>query len=325
MMEIREITLNEDKAYQLKNESLDVIVSSLGAGIFALRFHDKNMVITPKDYLEYAHSDGYYGKTVGRIAGRIKKGMLSFRGKEYLVSTNENGNMLHGGGDAFSFRRFEGKVVGKELILSLDSKDGDNGFPGDLHLDVIYTLDGDSLVIRYESMSDVDTPVNFTNHSYFCLGDADVTDLTLRLASSRVETYDAELIPLGFEEVRDCLDFRKGKKIGKGIDDPYLHLTRTNGYDHCFHLNERKNDEAPISLEGKEIRLSIETSLPAVQVYSGNFCNSAIIASNDKPFYPHNSVAIEPVYLPLDYESMVSKKEEKKINTIRYTFFKRGN
>ncbi len=233
--------------------------------------------------------------------------------------------MLHGGKGAFSYRPFKGKIVGDKLILSLDSKDGDNGFPGDLHLDVIYTLEGDSLLLRFESTSDIDTPVNFTNHSYFSLGEDYATDLTLRLASSRVETYDAELIPLGFEDTKECLDFRKGKKIGKDIEDPYLHLTLTNGYDHCFHLNEKKNDEAPIALTGKEVQLSIETSLPAVQVYSGNFCNRAIIASNDKPFYPHNSVAIEPVYLPLDYESMTNKKGEKKVNTIRYTFFKRGN
>ncbi len=323
-MEIKELVIEGEKAYELKNDELDVIVSSFGAGIYSLEYHEKNMVITPKDFMVYCYSDSYYGKTIGRIAGRIENGILKFRDKEYELPTNENGNTLHSGGEGFSFQKFLGKIKGDELVLSLDSIDGDSNFIGNLHLDVIYSLDHNSLMIRFESTSDEDTPVNFTNHSYFNLGEDDAKNLSLRLASNEVERYTKELIPLGLEKVRDCLDFRKGKKIGEDIGDPYLHLTRTNGYDHCFYLNEKKEGEAPISLEGNSVRLDIFTTLPAVQVYSSNFFPANLIASNDKPFYAHNSVAIEPVYLPMDYEAMVNKANEKKINTIRYEFHKIG-
>ncbi len=323
-MEIKELMIDGEKAYELKNDELDVIVSSFGAGIYSLKYHERNMVITPKDYMVYCYSDGYYGKTVGRIAGRIENGVLKFRDKEYELPTNENGNTLHSGGEGFSFQKFLGRIKDNELILSLDSEDGDSNFPGNLHLDVIYSLNGNSLTIRYESTSDLDTPVNFTNHSYFNLGEDDAENLVLRLASNEVERYSKELIPLGLETVRDCLDFREGKKIGDDIADSYLHLTRTNGYDHCFYLNEKKEGEAPISLKGNSVCLDIFTTLPAVQVYSSNFFPDNLIANNDKPFYAHNSVAIEPVYLPMDFEEMVSKAYEKKINTIRYEFHKIG-
>ena len=247
-MEIKEINIASEKAYLLRNENLEVVISSLGAGIYSLKYQGKDMVVVPNDFLLYCYSDGYFGKTVGRIAGRVEKGILNFDSNEYQLSTNENGNTLHSGGAGFSFQHFEGKIKENELILSFDSEDGDGGFPGNLHLDVIYTLSNDSLVVRFESISDMDTPVNFTNHSYFNLGEDSVSDLTLSLASNEVEKYKDGLIPLGLEKAKPCLDFRKGKKISEDINDAYLYLSGTNGYDHCFLLNEEKEGEPPISL-----------------------------------------------------------------------------
>ncbi len=321
-MEIKEIKIEGDKAYLLKNENLEVVVTSLGAGIYSLKYRDKEMVVTPLRYQDYLSSDAYFGKSVGRIAGRIKDGRLVYEGKEYSLSCNEGSNSLHGGEKAFSFRYFEGKIDGNKLIMSIFSKDGDNGYPGNLSVEIAYSLDGDSLSIVFSSLCDIDTPVNLTNHSYFSLGEDDCKGLSLRIASSKVLTYNKDLSIKGEERVGKCLDFREEKKIGRDIDDPSLYETKSNGYDHCFILDEKKEGEAPIVLKGKDSRLEINTSFPAVVVYSSNYADSSIIANNGKALHTRSSLAIEPEYPPNDFALMSVKKGIKKVDSITYSFYK---
>ncbi len=320
-MEIKEIEIEGDKAYILKNESLEVVVTALGAGILSLKYKGEEMVLTPLHYKDYARSDAYFGKCVGRIAGRVKDGKLVFEGKEYHLSRNEGNNSLHGGENAFSFRYFEGKDEGDALTLSLFSKDGDNGYPGNLSVSIIYRLSMDSLSISFISSSDAITPVNLTNHSYFSLGEDDCKELSLLLKADRVLTYNDDLSIKGEAEVNRCLDFREEKKIGRDILDPSLYETKANGYDHCY-LFEKKAEGPQVILRGEKTRLEITTSYPSVVIYSSNYADPSIMANNGKMLHTRNSLAIEPEYPGNDLEAMSVKKGVKKVDTITYSFYK---
>ncbi len=321
-MEIKEIAIEGDKAYLLTNEHLEVIITTLGAGIYSLKYYGEEMIMRPLNYRAYCTSDAYFGKSVGRIAGRVKNGELYFENKLYHVSINEGGNSLHGGKGAFSFRYFSDKIEGDKLILSIFSKDGDNGYPGNLEVNIVYALVGDALSIVYEASSDASTPVNLTNHSYFTLGESDCKNLSLRLAASKILTYEKDLSIKGEEKAPSCLDFRTEKKIGRDINDPYLYETNAQGYDHCFILDEKKEDEAPILLRGDKYRLEISTSFPSTVIYSSNYADSSIIGIDNKPLHTRSSLAIEPEYPPNDFAGMKVEKGVKKVDTITYSFFK---
>ena len=322
-MEIKEIQLDGNRAYHLSNEHLSVVVTALGAGIFSLEYYGTKMTLTHRNIKDFLFDTGYHGKTVGRIAGRLEKGVFAYGGHSYQIGQNEGPNTLHGGAKGFSFREFEGKIANDELALTYHSKDGEEGFPGDVLFTVKYKLEGDSLLVKFLSTPSIDTPLNFTNHSYFNLGEASIEHTIMRIASGKTETYTVDLIPLGLKESPACLDFRKGKEIGKDIDDPLLHETRTNGYDHCFYLDEKKEGEAPIALIGKHFQMEIETSLPAIQIYSSNYFDGEADASNGEKFKQHDSVAMEPVYVPNDFDSMMDFAHKTKEDYIRYSFKRR--
>lgn len=322
-MEIKEIQLDGYRAYSLSNEHLSVVVTALGAGIFSLEYYGTKMTLTHRNVKDFLFDTGYHGKTVGRIAGRLNKGIFAYNGHAYQIDQNEGPNTLHGGAKGFSYREFEGKINGDELELSYDSKDGEEGFPGEVHFTVKYKLDGDSLIVKFLSTPSIDTPLNFTNHSYFNLGEKSIEHVVMRLASSQTETYTYDLIPLGLKKSPDCLDFRKGKEIGKDIDDPLLHETRTNGYDHCFYLDEKEEGKAPIELIGSRFAMEIDTSLPAIQIYSSNYFDGNADASNGEKFKQHDSVAMEPVYVPDDFKAMMNFANKTKEDYIRYSFKRR--
>ena len=322
-MNIKQFNLDGENCYRLENEYLDVILTSTGAGIYSLKFLNRPMTIVPKEMKEYLISDGYYGKSIGRIAGRLRDGILSYKGKDYQISQNEGKKSLHGGINGFSHRVFSSRIENDFVVFSLDSENGDNGYPGKLHLEVSYTLRDNSLFVIFTSVSDSDTPVNFTNHSYFSLDEDSCKDLTLYLASSKAMDYDDALIPTGLVDNNETMDFLKPKKIGQDIDNPYLYKTPTKGYDHYFLLDKKVENQADIILESKNIKMEIGTTFPGAQIYTGNYYPENLTNNRDKKFVQNHSVAIEPEYCPFDYDSMTSYANKKKENVIRYTFNKK--
>ncbi|MCR4562002.1 MAG: hypothetical protein K5694_02190 [Bacilli bacterium] len=310
----------------LENDvGLRLLLSPYGASIYEITYLEKKMNVTDVHPEEWKVDTTYFGKTVGRIAGRIKDSTLIYRGERYSLIPNEGKNSLHGGKEAISDRDFTydyEKIEGaQKLSFHLYSKDGDNGYPGNLHLVVTYLLldDKPEFSIHFHSEIDKDCPLNYTNHVYWCLGMKNIEEATLKIKHDKVMTYAEDLIPLELVEPLPILDFRKGKKIKEGVFDPSLTSTKLGGYDHFFHFVDNDKENPVVTLLGDEFSLDIITSLHGVQCYSCNFQKKVEWNTTDDSL--HAGVALEPAYTPDDFEAM-SPVNHQKDDFITYRFKK---
>lgn len=226
------------------------------------------------DTLEpYLTDPCYYGALIGRNGNRIADSEFSIDGKRYHVTPNSGRHQCHGGREGFDKKLWSAEPEGDtQLVLRYFSRDGEEGFPGNLPVAVTYTLGGDnSLRIDYEATPDRDTVVNLTNHSYFNLnGGGAVTDHTLWIDADAYTAIDDEVIPTGelLPVAGTCMDFRTPKPLGRDIAVP--ELKGTGGYDHNFCLNGsglRKVAE----LQGEKLTMEVETTCPGVQLYSAEY------------------------------------------------------
>jgi len=225
----------------------------------------------------YTAKHPYFGVTVGRYANRIAGARFSLSGKEYRLTANDEGNNLHGGPGGFDSRVWKAEAFKRKgdpaVRLSRTSPDGEAGFPGDLDVAVTFTLSRDNkLSIAYEARARAETVVNLTNHAYFNLkgeGRGDILGHRLRMPCSRYLPVDAALIPTGaIADVSGSpFDFLAEKEIGKDI-------AAAGGYDHCYVIDRKGPGLADCAyvLEPETgRRMSVATTLPGVQLYSGNF------------------------------------------------------
>lgn len=274
----------EDKKarlYRCTNEkSLEVFFTTYGARIIALYYNGVNVTPSYPD-LEAYLSDTiapYHGATIGRYANRIAKGKFSLHGKQYSLPTNNDPNHLHGGPKGFHRQIWNiGRTKSDEITFTHFSKDGTEGYPGNLQVTVTYTLTADDeLAIAYSAESDHATPFNITNHAFFNLnGEGSVVDHQLQINADRYNPVDQTLIPTGIDEVQDtAFDFRAGKKLGEHINNNEEQIKIGGGYDHNFILNK---EEAALSFAAKAvgdktgIGMEVYTTEPGIQLFSGNF------------------------------------------------------
>jgi aldose 1-epimerase len=225
----------------------------------------------------YTAKHPFYGVTAGRFANRIAAGRFSLSGKEYSLATNDGANHLHGGAKGFNTYVWRSESSegpkGAGVKFSRTSPDGEEGYPGTLEASVSFTLSADgALSIAYDARTDAETVVNLTNHAYFNLkgeGKGLILDHKLELACSHYLPVDAGLIPKGdpIPVAGGPFDFRKAKMIGQDI-------AAAGGYDHCFVLDRKGPglvEFADLSEPLSGRRMKASTTLPGVQLYSGNF------------------------------------------------------
>jgi aldose 1-epimerase len=310
---------------------LSVTLCDYGAAVYEIRFQGKPMNIAEKNAEEWKASSSYFGKTVGRLAGRILNGDLDYLGKHHQVDVNEGINCLHGGKEGFSFLTFKMDVVHLGSGVSVDyylvSKAGAMGFPGEVDLRVRYFIpeNESSLKITYEMKSSEQTPLNITCHAYFNLGgEPTVEKQKLYVKAAETEHYDEHLAPLGFQKSPECLNFLTPKAIGRDIDDPFLQKSRTLGYDHCFLLEEHEPKEPVLTLESAEAKMSLFTDYPALQIYSDNYPRLTHLLNTGMKESVHAGLAIEPVYKPNDFRAMTVLPYETKKTWIEYVFTSKG-
>ncbi len=286
---------------------LKAVLCRRGASVFSLSYKGLPLLMAEARREDFLHSRQYYGRTVGRFAGRIEDGRLEYAGIRLEVPPNEGKNALHGGPGNFAFRDFEAEEGENQVAYRLFSEDGDNGFPGNLALEVSYRFDEKGrLEIAYSYSSDRPTLVNLTNHGFYNAGgEQSVLRQKLFIPASKVMAYRYDLIPLGFRDLDTATDFTSPKEIGRDIGDPSLYETRTDGYDHCFLIGEHGYEEPVATLEGKRIRLSLYSDAPALQIFSDNGLYPGRPEYNFAREERHASVALEPVFAPLDYGSML--------------------
>ncbi len=251
----------------------------------------------------YTGKHPYFGVTVGRFANRIGGSRFSLGGKEYPLFANDGANHLHGGLKGFNTFVWKAEssegTAGPSVRFSRRSLDGEEGYPGNMDVSVRYTLGKDgALSIAYEAQTDAETVVNLTNHAYFNLrreGSGPILGHELSLACSRYLPVDGGLIPKG-EPVAvagSAFDFTKPKTIGRDI-------AVAGGYDHCYILDRK----APGLMEFAEVkepvtgrRMTVATSLPAVQLYSGNFL-SGVAGKRGSSYEKHGGFCLETQLFP---------------------------
>lgn len=272
--------------YTLDNEKgLSAEIITYGGIVKSLYTTDRDGkkvdVVLGRDTLEdYFNNDGYLGALIGRHANRIADSVFTINGKEYKVGANEGKNSLHGGFCGFDKKVWNAEVIDcsePALKLSLFSPDGEEGFPGNLNVCVTYTLtEENALKIEYSAVSDKDTVVNMTNHSYFNLAGYDsgtIDNQKLQIMSSFYTPNDDECMPTGevLKVEQTPFDFRNEKAIGIGFGSDFEQIKKFNGYDHNFIIDGQEFRLAAKALcEENGIVMETWTDAPSMQLYTSN-------------------------------------------------------
>lgn len=320
--------------YVLTNKTgSEVTVTNYGAKIVSLMIPDKSgklvdVVLGHTNIEDYITSpEPYFGAVCGRTANRIAKGKFTLEGVEYKLAVNNGPNSLHGGIKGFNAVCWTVVEVSDNSIrLNYLSKDGEEGFPGNLNVFITYALtDDNALDIIYEATTDKTTILNLTNHSYFNLsgeGDPHIGDHILTLNADSYLPTDNTAIPYGdAEAVKDTpMDFTKPCAIGERINDDFEQLVFGKGYDHTYILNKKSEDEySYVGLcESPKtgIKMEMFTTEPGVQLYTGNWMTGDFEGKNGNRYPERAAVCFETQHYPdsinkPDYPSVVLKPGER--------------
>ena len=298
--------------YTLTSGQIEVRVTAYGAHLVSIKTPDRNgkaedIILGFGSLAGYLHQpNSYLGAIVGRYGNRIAKGKFTLDGKTYQLPINNGPNSLHGGTKGFDQYVWESKEVPDGVEFTHVSPDGDQGYPGTLTAKVTYTLKGDTLRIEYSATSDKPTVVNLTNHSYFNLhgdGKGNVLDQRIEINADRYTPIDSGLIPTGelAPVAGTPMDFRKPEAIGARINENNEQLKLAGGYDFNFVLNGKPGtlDLAAIATDPESGRkLTVETTQPGVQFYSGNFLDGSLTGWNGVKYGKHAGFCLETQHFP---------------------------
>jgi aldose 1-epimerase len=284
--------------YTLKNDDAEVRFTDYGARVLSFDAFGIN-IVGGFDKLEtYFTDDSHQGATIGRVANRIAGASFSMDGKEYTLPKNDGDNCLHGG-EGFDFRLWEVPEYDDEhIVFSYMSFDGEEGFPSNLAVKVIYTLSGAELSIVYVALPGGKTPVSLTNHSYFNLNGfgGDILSHKLIVYANQYTEVGENLIPTGKRPlvIGTPFDFRKPHAIGERIGDT------EGGYDHNYILCPtifkefcRKPLGLATELVGDKLSMKVYTDQPGIQLYTGNFLGSGADFAGGIKQIKHGALCLE--------------------------------
>jgi aldose 1-epimerase len=309
------LAAQKPELYQLKNQAgMEVTITNYGARVMSIRVPDrtgkKDDVVLGFDKPEgYFAENPYFGAIVGRYGNRIAKGQFTLDGKVFQLPINNGPNALHGGLKGFDKRYWKAATTGaQKLVLSYVSADGEEGYPGQLSVQVTYTLtELNELNIDYSATTTKATVVNLTNHSYFNLegeGSGTILDHELRMAASRFTPVDAGLIPTGeLKSVEgSAFDFRKATKIGARIDGQEMQLRMGGGYDHNFVIDNTEPGKMSFVAEAYSAKsgrwMLVRSTEPGVQFYTGNFLDGSVKGKGGKAYTKRMAFCLETQHYP---------------------------
>ncbi len=291
----------------LKNEVIELHVLTLGATIQRFIYKGNDIVLGYDNIEDYLKYDGCLGATVGRVANRIAKGEFTLNGKTYHLAINNGPNAIHGGIKGFSYQDFT--IVKHDetmAVLRYISADKEEGYPGTLTLDVVYTLDDHTVRMEYKAAADKDTLINITNHSYFNLsGKAiPITTHELQVEASEVCCVDKDglTLPEHFMVDNTPFDYRTMRPIAYGNHEQ---IEIAIGFDHHYIFD---TPIVHLYYPDNHTMMTLETSLPGAQIYTANYLTKRTGKYN-QTYEPRTALCIEPQMMPdsihLEQEPMV--------------------
>jgi aldose 1-epimerase len=324
--------------YTLSGGGAEVSITTYGGAVTSLKTADRagqvaDIVLGFDNLDDYVRAPFYMGALIGRYGNRVANGRFTLSGVEYTLARNNGANSLHGGMRGFDKVVWAAREADGALELTYVSKDGEEGYPGELAVRVVYTLGAGELRIDYFAETSKDTVVSLTNHSYFNLageGSGDVLDHVVRLNAARFTPVDAGLIPTG--ELRPVegtpFDFRKPTAIGARIGQAEEQLERGCGYDHDYVVDGPAGTlrDAAWVTEPKTGRvLEVLTTEPGIQLYTGNFLDGTAVGKSGKAYGRRSGFCLETQKFPdspnqPDFPTSVLRAGEKLTSTTVYRF-----
>lgn len=329
--------------YTLRNASgVEARIINYGGIVLSLKVPDQNgqmgdVVLGYDTLAEYEKDSPYFGCLIGRYGNRIAKGQFTLNGQTYKLATNNGPNHLHGGRKGFDKVVWE--VVkaevgsdGPRLELRYLSKDGEEGYPGNLQVTAVYTLTADNaLRLDYTATTDKDTVVNLTQHSYFNLaGKGNILDHVVYLNADKFTPVDRTLIPTG--ELRPVegtpFDFRTPTAIGARVNADDEQIKFGGGYDHNWVINKPMGElglQARVTEPTTGRVLEVISTEPGLQFYCGNFLDGSLTGKSGWVYQHRNGFCMEPQHYPdspnqPNFPSVVLKPGQTYRNTIIYKF-----
>lgn len=330
--------------FTLKNsKGVEVQITNLGGIVVSIKVQDRfgtlaDVVLGYDKLDDYFHNINNFGAIIGRYANRIENASFELNGVEYNLSKNNGDHLIHGGFVGFDKVVWNANIIKQEVEESLEltytSADGEEGFPGGLKVKVTYTLTEDNaLKIEYFAISDKDTVVNLTNHSYFNLlgqGDLNILSHELMIDADNFTIINDECIPTGeiSSVVNTPFDFRSLKKIGIGLLSENQQIKFGGGYDHNFVLKvDGKTPQKFAELyEAKTGRLmEAYTTMPGGQLYTSNNLIANRLGKGGQVYKKRNAVCLETQFFPnslkhKNFPSPILKKGEEYKHTTIYKF-----
>ena len=301
--------------YTLTNSHhMEVRAMNYGAIIVSLRVPDRKGevadIVLGHDTLEgYFDNSPHLGGLVGRYANRIANGSFTLDGVKYSLPKNNGPNTLHGGIKGFDQAVWQGTPLKGTtgVVFSYLSKDGEEGFPGNLKVKVTYSLtEANELVINYEATTDKPTVLNLSQHSYFNLageGTGDILNHEVMISADRFTPVDSTMIPTG--ELRPVkgtpLDFTTQTKVGARIDDNYEQLVLGKGYDHNFVINRKAEGLVSVARAYEPTSgrvMEISTDQPGIQFYTGNFLDGTVTGKQGHVYKRRYGLCFETQHFP---------------------------
>ena len=325
--------IDVDKYIISNQQGMEISIINYGGIITSWTAKDKNgvyedIVLGFNELSEYEKESPYFGAIIGRYGNRIAKGKFSIEDKEYTLAVNNGDNHLHGGMKGFDKVVWDAETRSTNssvsLILTYLSKNMEEGYPGNLEVEVIYTLNNeDELSVTYKATTDKTTIINLTQHSYFNLSanfNNTILNHELILNSDSFLPVDNTLIPTGeFRDVTNTpFDFRTSKTIGQQIDEEDPQLKNGFGYDHCWVLNEQDKGIRFVAsaFEPKSRRfLEVFSDEPGIQFYSGNFLDGTLPSKNNGTYEFRSGFCLETQHFPdspnhKNFPSVILRPEE---------------
>ncbi len=324
-------------AYSLTDGKITAEIIDLGGTIISLNVPKKDgemvdVLLGYSKVSDYENYGGYLGALIGRVGNRIANAQFTLNGKTYNIFKNDNNVTLHGGKVGFDKKIWTVKeATDNTLLLSYLSVDGEENYPGNLTVEVKYTVENGGLSLEYFAETDSDTIINLTNHAYFNLdgeNSGDILSTLVKMDSDYITPVDSDLVPN--DEMMDVtgtpFDYRQFKTIGEGVNGNHEQIRLGGGIDHNFAINTNGEFKKVIECVGQktDIKMSVYTDQPGVQFYSGNFLDGAIGKSGTQ-YFKRYGFCLETQHYPNSincpsYPTTVLKKGDKFYSKTTYKF-----